>query len=164
MTVSKMVSPPIVCGVDGSDGSRHAFHEAVTLARALDARLVAVAAWQHSTSMYDAYAPNPGPSPKAIAFATLEEVVRAEFGEEHPNWVVLRAEPGHPGKVLVAAAHDALMLVIGSRGLSGLASPFLGSVSLYCATQADCPVLVVRPRDEHPERAHTRQHPKEELA
>ena len=148
MQESKSVSPPIVCGVDGSDGSRRAFHEAVTLARALDARLEAVTAWQHSLSMYDAYAPNPGPSPKAVAFETLQEVVDAEFGGQPPPWVTLRAELGHPGSVLVAAAHDAAMLVVGSRGLSGLASPFLGSVSLYCATQAACPVLVVRPEEE----------------
>lgn len=39
MHPSKMVSPPVVCGVDRSEQSRRALHEAVTLARALDARL-----------------------------------------------------------------------------------------------------------------------------
>ena len=48
----------------------------------------------------------------------------------------------------IAVFATAAMLVVGSRGLSGLASPFLGSVSLYCATQAPCPVLVVRPDPE----------------
>jgi nucleotide-binding universal stress UspA family protein len=140
-----MVSPPVVCGVDGSEQSRRAFHEAVRLARALDARLDVVMAWQASTSMYDAYFPDPGRAPKVVALGILEDVVHDEFGDARPEWVTVHAEPGHAGKVLVAASHDAELLVVGSRGLSELASPFLGSVSLYCTTQAACSVLVVRP-------------------
>jgi len=145
MQPSRTVSPPIVCGVDGSEESRRALHEAARLAEALGTRLEVVMAWQHSTSMYDAYYPEPGRAPKVVAYGVLEELVGGEFGDARPEWVHLRAAPGHPGAVLVAAAKDAAMLVVGSRGLSGLASPFLGSVSLYCATQAPCPVLVVRP-------------------
>lgn len=119
----------------------------------------AVSAWERSTLMYDAYAPNPGPSPKAIAFETLSEVVHGEFAEGVPRWVTLRAELGHPATVLVEASKDAVMLVVGSRGLSGLLSPFLGSVSLYCATQAACPVLVVRPVDDSTAREARQQSP-----
>ena len=145
MQRSRMVSPPVVCGVDGSVQSRRAFHEAVRLARALDARLDVVMAWQPSTSMYDAYFPDPEPAPKVVAAGILDDVVRGEFGDARPEWVTVHAEPGHAGKVLVEASRDADLLVVGSRGLSELASPFLGSVSLYCTTQAGCPVLVVRP-------------------
>ncbi|MGO4535896.1 universal stress protein [Leifsonia sp. 2MCAF36] len=148
MTGSR-AAPPIVCAIDGSVGSRRAFREAVKLARALDTRLVAVMAWQHSTSRYDAYFPEPEGSPRVVAYATLDEVIRGEFGQDSPDWVAVRVEMGHPGKVLVDAADGAAMLVVGSRGHSGLASPFLGSVSLYCATQARCPVLVVPPVHQH---------------
>lgn len=148
MQTAKTTSPRIVCGIDGSDESRRALHEAATLARALDTGLDVVMAWQHSTSMYDAYFPSPQQSPKVVAYSTLQDLVAAEFGQTVPDWVHLRAESGHPGRVLVEAARDAAMLVVGSRGLSGLASPFLGSVSLYCTTQAPCPVLVVRPPKE----------------
>ncbi|WP_426625244.1 universal stress protein [Leifsonia sp. McL0607] len=153
MQRSKMVSPPVVCGVDGSEQSRRALREAARMARALDARLDVVMAWQPSTSMYDAYFPDPGRAPKVVALGILEDLVSAEFGDARPEWVSVHAEPGHAGKVLVAASHDAELLVVGSRGLSELASPFLGSVSLYCTTQAECPVLVVRPdkdSKEHP--------------
>jgi nucleotide-binding universal stress UspA family protein len=122
----------------------------VRLARALDAPLEAVMAWQHSTSMYDAYFPQPERSPKVVAYGALERIAREEFDGTWPEWVTLHAEPGHPGSVLVERSRAAAMLVVGSRGLSGLASPFLGSVSLYCATQASCPVLVVRPDEPHP--------------
>ncbi|MEY9951583.1 universal stress protein [Leifsonia sp. EB34] len=148
MHPSKMVTPPIVCGVDGSGQSRRALHTAVRLARALDSRLEIVMAWQPSSSMYDASFPAPERAPKVVAAGTLDEIVRDEFGDTRPDWVTVHAEPGHAGKVLVEASHSADLLVVGSRGLSELTSPFLGSVSLYCTTQAACPVLVVRPQGE----------------
>ena len=67
-----MVSPPVVCGVDGSEQSRRAFREAVRLARALDARLDVIMAWEASTSMYDAYFPDPGRAPKVVALGILD--------------------------------------------------------------------------------------------
>lgn len=115
-------------------------------------------AWEHSTSMYDAYFPEPGHAPKVVAYATLDDLVHGEFGDRVPEWVHVSAEFGHAGKVLVSAAEDAEMLVVGSRGLSGLASPFLGSVSLYCASQATCPVLVVRPETGRPRHDTSSQH------
>ena len=140
-----MASRPIVCGVDGSEASHRALHEAARLADALEARLDVVTAWQPSTTMYDAYFPDPERAPKVVAAGLIDDVLRAEFGDARPEWVTARAESGHAGKVLVEASRDADLLVVGSRGLSELASPFLGSVSLYCTTQASCPVLVVRP-------------------
>lgn len=49
----------------------------------------------------------------------------------------------HPVDVLVAASREADLLVVGSRGLHGLAA--LGSVSERAAHRAQCSVLVVRP-------------------
>ena len=48
-----------------------------------------------------------------------------------------------PVDALVAAAADADLLVVGSRGLHGLRA--LGSVSERVAHRAGCSVLVVRP-------------------
>lgn len=50
--------------------------------------------------------------------------------------------PDHPVRALVAAAADADMVVVGSRGLHGLKS--LGSVSERVAHSARCSTLVVR--------------------
>jgi nucleotide-binding universal stress UspA family protein len=57
--------------------------------------------------------------------------------------VSMRVVEGTPGPVLVDAARDARVLVIGSRALGALRAALLGSVSRYCAHHAGVPVVVV---------------------
>jgi nucleotide-binding universal stress UspA family protein len=52
--------------------------------------------------------------------------------------------PSPPARALADAAADASMLVVGTRGCGGFATLALGSVSRYVATNAGCPVVVVR--------------------
>ncbi|HEY1974566.1 MAG TPA: universal stress protein [Pseudonocardia sp.] len=72
----------------------------------------------------------------------------AEFG--HHN-VESHAVPGDPVRVLSEAVtqHDAGLLVVGSRGLAGLADRLLGSVPGNLARQVDCDVLVVHTTGNH---------------
>jgi len=46
---------------------------------------------------------------------------------------------------LLTAAHDAQLLVVGSRGRGGIQGMALGSVSLAILHHASCPVGVARP-------------------
>lgn len=59
------------------------------------------------------------------------------------------------GRALIEASEGAEMLVVGSRGLSGLKELTLGSVSSECAHHARCPVVIIRPgardRDADPD-------------
>ncbi|MFE0459029.1 universal stress protein [Kitasatospora sp. NPDC058965] len=51
--------------------------------------------------------------------------------------------PGHPAYALVAAGDREGLLVLGSRGLGGLAGLLVGSVALRVAAHAACPVVLV---------------------
>jgi nucleotide-binding universal stress UspA family protein len=51
-----------------------------------------------------------------------------------------------PARALIAAAADADLLVVGSRGHGGFAGLLLGSVSQQCAQHAPCPVVIVPKR------------------
>lgn len=55
---------------------------------------------------------------------------------------------GHPVAVLRAQSADALLVVIGDRGLSRVEGLLAGSVSVALATHAACPVVVVRGSDQ----------------
>jgi nucleotide-binding universal stress UspA family protein len=53
---------------------------------------------------------------------------------------------GHPAETIVKAAEDEGydMIVVGSRGLSGVRRALMGSVSSYVVTHAPCDVYVAR--------------------
>jgi nucleotide-binding universal stress UspA family protein len=54
------------------------------------------------------------------------------------------AVPGNPSEVLIKASEDAVLLVVGSRGVGGFKGLIMGSVSTQCVHYSHCPVLVVR--------------------
>ncbi len=57
---------------------------------------------------------------------------------------------GHPGRTICdfAQTWSADLILIGSRGLSGVKEMFLGSVSNYVSHHAPCSVLIVRENKE----------------
>lgn len=62
---------------------------------------------------------------------------------------------GRPVTALVARSHGADLLVVGHRG-RGLHDLLLGSVAKQVATEAACPVVIVRPSTGHENRADGR--------
>ncbi|SDO82067.1 Nucleotide-binding universal stress protein, UspA family [Streptomyces sp. cf386] len=72
----------------------------------------------------------------------------------HPGLEVLTEHlSGRPAEVLAKAAKDAELLVLGSRGLSGVGGFLVGSVGLSVVAHAERPVVLVRAgeqaADEH---------------
>jgi nucleotide-binding universal stress UspA family protein len=106
----------IVVGIDGSRESAAAYAAARRLARRVGARLWPVVA--HGGDPVD---------------KQLVSLIVDHHREDSPD------DPVH---ALVAAAGDADLVVVGSRGLHGLKS--LGSVSERVAHRAKCSVLIVR--------------------
>lgn len=127
----------VVVGVDGSGPSRRALAWAGRLARTSGASLDVVLSWQRPLADGDAG----DPTERLRAF--LATVTDHVLGAERPARVTLTVCEGPPARVLLERSRDAALLVVGSRGHSGLQNLLMGSVSARCTFSARCPVLVV---------------------
>jgi nucleotide-binding universal stress UspA family protein len=139
---------PIVVGVDGSPSSRAALRWAVTQARLTGSTVDAVIAWQipavfANSGWAPIYVEEQGDFEKE-ARKTIETVISEEVEPADSRRVSSLVRAGHPAEVLLAAAADADLLVVGRRGHGSFAEALLGSVSQHCVHHAPCPVLIVR--------------------
>jgi nucleotide-binding universal stress UspA family protein len=147
----------IVVGVDASEGARVAYRWAVHEARLRDAQLRAVYAWTLSYARGEGYGyligptdvlPYGGPSDQRRAAEQVLERATAHMLRETTGVELVREViQGSAGDVLVSAAADADLLVVGSRGHGGFVGLLLGSVSQQCAHHASCPVVIVPPAE-----------------
>jgi nucleotide-binding universal stress UspA family protein len=141
----------IVVGVDGSDASKDALRWAVDEAKLRGDSVVAVNAWQVPVLPFDV-GPPPAPSFDMVtlipeleqaAQRIVESVVEEVAGDAGVEVQPVAAE-GPAATVLIDAARDAELLVVGSRGRGGFLGLLLGSVSLQVAQHAPCPVVIDR--------------------
>ena len=141
-------TPRIVVGVDGSPSSRAALRWAVRQARFTGGTVDAVVAWQ-IPMMLRSYGWAPIYVEEAGDFRQdARKMIEAVIGEEvePADSEVVRSQVinGHPAQVLLDAAADADLLVVGSRGHGSFAEALLGSVGQHCVYHAHCPVLIMR--------------------
>jgi nucleotide-binding universal stress UspA family protein len=141
-------SPHIVVGVDASPCSKRALRWAMTQARLSGATIEAITAWQAPARYGTVYGMVPVMFGDAgiseITGKVLDDTITAVAGQlDEPVEVRARVVQGHPAQVLLDAAADAQLLVVGGRGHSVLAGMRLGSVSHHCVQHAPCPVVVV---------------------
>lgn len=131
----------ILVGFDGSPAADAALQWAVDTAL-LEHRAVRVAI------IDDSYAAMRGaawwPADYWIGVEDQARVVSAKAGREDIT-VIRRRGPLVPA--MVTLAHDASLLVLGSRGHSRVGELFVGSASQHLAGHAPCPVVVVRPAE-----------------
>lgn len=119
---------PLVVGVDGSQASL----EAVDWA--------ADEVGMHGLTLHVLHAAGQDKGASDVVDAAVERV------RERAPTVRVSSEvmPQEASAALIDKGRNAFALVLGSRGLGGLAGMLLGSVSLAVAARADCPVVVVR--------------------
>jgi nucleotide-binding universal stress UspA family protein len=135
--------PKIVAGIAGSPSSLAALEWAARQADLTRSDLVVVGAW-HLPSTYAAAGISDDYDPAPDMQRALDDWLPEIQHGHHTLRVTGQVIESYPGPALVDASLDADLLVVGSRGHRELADILLGSVGMYCATHAYCPVLVYR--------------------
>ena len=139
-TYSEPSRGKIVVGVDGSASSQQALRWAARQARLTGEGLHAVSVWDYPTGALvlediDWF---------GITSKTLDDAMTTSLDPEDADRVQRSVLRGYPVRVLLDAAADADLLVVGSRGRGGMVGMLLGSVSQNVVVNARCPVVVVR--------------------
>ncbi|MFG2336205.1 universal stress protein [Streptomyces yangpuensis] len=136
----------VTVGVDGSPASRTAARWAAQEAvlRKVPLRLVHAVDWPLDPVL-------PGLGRRSVdrwADRILTEAAQELHGR-HPHLeITTRSPTARPVAALAAEAADAGLLVLGSRGLGGLAGFIVGSVAMSTVTATDTPVVLVRVADD----------------
>lgn len=132
--VGEYAPGPVVVGADGSIVSQAALGFAIEEAALRGAPLMVVCALADC------------PARLGGEQQLQENVERLldRLEKEHPEVTVLRQiTAGDPLNALLAAAHDAQMVVVGARGLGGVRGMRLGSTARGVLHHAPCPVGIV---------------------
>jgi nucleotide-binding universal stress UspA family protein len=137
-------SSRIVVGVDGSSHSEEALRWALCQARLTGASVDAVTSWTMPVDFGGSAGAVAAYDWEGLAATTLQETVAHAVDAADADRVSQHVVMGHPTKVLLDAAADASLLVVGSRGRGGFTGMLLGSVSQHVVARAACPVVVVR--------------------
>jgi nucleotide-binding universal stress UspA family protein len=154
------VSDPALFAYDGSDASKRAVRQAGALISARPALVVSV--WRSLTQALMHRKASSIHGSLGEAATQLDNEDRAEAQEVTEAGVALARECGFDAEALVVPAGPApwetllqvaddrrvAAIVVGSRGLSGVRSALLGSVSMGVVTHSTRPVLVVPPPAE----------------
>ncbi|MFF3608899.1 universal stress protein [Streptomyces sp. NPDC002463] len=135
----------VTVGLDGSEESLAATGWAASeaLLREVPLRLVHVEEWPNTPELPLAYA-------RTLA-ERAERLLRDEADrarKDHPDLEVLVEHArGRAAEELTAAANEADLTVLGSRGFGGVLGFVVGSVSLAVVGSAQQPVVLVRAKD-----------------
>lgn len=140
------VSQPVIVGFDDTEHSTYAVNCAVREARARNATLRLVHAYQWIPPATF------GLSPGIAAEEAVSDVSKAMLNKaaehlraEHPGLTVETVSAsGDPAGALAAEGRVASLLVVGGRGRGGFVGQLLGSVALRVLTQSSFPVMVAR--------------------
>jgi nucleotide-binding universal stress UspA family protein len=145
----------ILCPVDFSEVSRHAFDRALAIARSYRADITVLHVLPVASAVPALpYGPE-GPGPFGFEVLDRPRTVTALshfLGTEHPGDVPIRQEAIEARQadqeILVQARRvNADLIVMGTHGRSGVNRFILGSVAEKTLRTAPIPVLVVPPRD-----------------
>lgn len=136
---------PVVVGVDGSEPSLRAADWAADEAalRGVPLHVVYACRWDRYEGA--ALAQELGkPSAEVLPQDVVAGAARRAHARQPELKVTTDVAFEEPEYTLVHESRNASVLVVGTRGRSGVAEALLGSVSLTVAAHAHCPVIVLR--------------------
>ena len=141
----------IVVGTDGSETATQAVRHAVELAKATNARIELVSAYEPVSSqrLREESQQVPGDmqwmvNPREDVDSTLDEAaeIAAELGVD----IERHARQGDPAYAILDVAEEtkADLIVVGNKGMTGARRFLLGSVPNKVSHHAPCSVLIIR--------------------
>ena len=139
----------IVVATDFSETADAGFEWAVEMARVHDARLLLVHGLMLPSQATD-FLPSPPDYSAEIRAAAIDRLDRAaDEARARGIEVTTDMRLGIPSESILDAAseHSADLIVIGTRGLTGIQHLLLGSTAERVVQRAQCPVLTVHPGD-----------------
>ncbi len=141
----------IVVPVDGSESAWRALRQAMEVGMKFDSEIIVITVIQPYNNAALLAVPldnNVISQSNADLEHIGQEVLRAakDVVGDYKHNVTYTLEVGHPSERIIAAAKEtgADAIVLGSRGLSGIAEFFLGSVSSKIAQYSNVPVLICK--------------------
>jgi nucleotide-binding universal stress UspA family protein len=141
----------IVVGTDGSETATQAVHQAVDLAKQIDAKLELVSAYEPVSDQRLREERTEVPddlqwmvNPREDVDATLQAA--AEEAKEAGVTVETYARQGDPADAIldVAEEQNADLIIVGNKGMTGAKRFLLGSVPNKVSHHAPCSVLIIR--------------------
>ena len=138
----------IVVGIDGSPASEAALHWALVHAVALGGEVHALMSWNEHPLLAGVSETLGGGVPLDVveeqSKGLLDATIAAATPDGNTVTITREAVSGSPADVLIDAAVEADMIVVGRHAKRGVLH--LGSVSTRVAREASCPVVVVPSR------------------
>ena len=154
----------IMVAIDSTEVSHKAFEKAISIAKALDAKLFI----SHVLSFRDVDSPQPIHSYSTPGTIVIDEAIRQKYQQQWNDYIEhyeallkqklekaqsrgVDAESIQPqgaiGRVLCETARtlDVDLLIVGSHQRRGISELMMGSTSNYIMHHAPCSVLVVHP-------------------
>jgi len=138
----------IIVPVDGSEIAKKAAQKALALAKAVDIEVLALHVIDipgiHSLYAY----------PDELPYPELHDLIAKEgqsyldeiekMGKQKGVNVATKLIDGHPTEEIIKEATEDDLIVMGSKGRTGLDRLLLGGVAENVARHASCPVMIVK--------------------
>ncbi len=131
----------ILVPLDGSEHSRRALHEAISLSKMTNGTITLLNVQPHRQTLTSPVSHHTSEAPQSIVLAEGQKLVQA--AGISVNTLLLQ---GNVVDQIVKTAKDVNsdLIIVGARGLSKFEELLLGSVSHGVLEKAPCPVIVTR--------------------